>query len=607
MRRLLLLALALGACTVSTAPSFEGDAFPVTREPPPPPDTACTDACALSAQLCQPFDGPACQGACDAGVPDGGSATQVKDCLTDAGFSCSAARACLRPPASPPFSAGPYGKAVRDLAGPFTLSLPEGDWDFAAEWTGEDSYLFLGYAQATSGLFAGSLRPLLDASPRHVHYVFGWLRDQAGFEAARQRWSQELEALPEPDRSWWKARVHFPLPALDQTPGWVGEMLRNRWANPPRYLGNELTSFAIDRSQRIREVGMLGHLTQGGVAPDLSMLRHEAEAFEAEAGTQARLALQSARVFTLATAQTAYDSIDVDVTWPSEAELAPYDTLEADLFLGCPEHRSTLCGAWDYLSHLRRCELAGPVDGGVSADGGTGWLPDGGLSWHCDEELARWITPYWREGRWVTDISAQLATLRPGANRLRWTANGQWDPRRTDYVVSLSLRLSNSQRGMRPVAALPLWTGGNLNAGYDAAHPPRTVDVPADAKKVELVTLLTGHGGVMPSNCAEFCNHEHLFTVNGALHRQSFPEAQQPSTCAMRVPAGVVPNQHGTWYYGRGGWCPGQDVAPWVVDVTGDVLKGQPNTLTYRAEFMGAPVTGDLGNVVLSSWLVVWR
>lgn len=62
-----------------------------------------------------------------------------------------------------------------------------------------------------------------------------------------------------------------------------------------------------------------------------------------------------------------------------------------------------------------------------------------------------------------------------------------------------------------------------------------------------------------------------------------------------------------TWYYGRGGWCPGQDVAPWVVDVTADVTPGQANTLSYRTEFNGAPVNANLGNIVLSSWLVVWE
>ena len=357
------------------------------------------------------------------------------------------------------------------------------------------------------------------------------------------------------------------------------------------YLGNGLTAFAIDRQQRIREVGMLGRLTNQGLAAELPLFQNEARAFDFEFAREARLATQGAVVVTLATAQVAHETIDVDVTLPA---LDRFDTLEVDLTLDCPGHQNATCGAWDYLSHLTLCEPA------TSADGGA--------TWSCTRELARWITPYWREGRWVTDISAQLATLGTGGPKhLRWTANGQFDPRRTDYITSLSLRFIEGGRGMRPTSATPLWQGGDWNAGYDATKLPQTVMVPVSAKKVELVTLTTGHGGVAPTNCAEFCNHNHLFAVNGVVHRQSFPEAQSSSTCVARVNMGVVPNQHGTWYYGRGGWCPGQDVAPWVVDVTPDVVKGQVNTLTYRTEFNGAAVSAELGNIVLSSWLVVWE
>ncbi|MEZ4405159.1 MAG: peptide-N-glycosidase F-related protein [Polyangiales bacterium] len=55
---------------------------------------------------------------------------------------------------------------------------------------------------------------------------------------------------------------------------------------------------------------------------------------------------------------------------------------------------------------------------------------------------------------------------------------------------------------------------------------------------------------------------------------RDFPEAQSPDGCANRVSEGVIPNQHGTWYFGRGGWCPGLDVAPWVVDVTSQARPG---------------------------------
>ena len=36
----------------------------------------------------------------------------------------------------------------------------------------------------------------------------------------------------------------------------------------------------------------------------------------------------------------------------------------------------------------------------------------------------------------------------------------------------------------------------------------------------------------------------------------------------MQVEEGGIPNEHGTWHFGRNGWCDGQNVRPWVVDVT---------------------------------------
>ena len=46
---------------------------------------------------------------------------------------------------------------------------------------------------------------------------------------------------------------------------------------------------------------------------------------------------------------------------------------------------------------------------------------------------------------------------------------------------------------------------------------------------------------------------------------------------------GVIPNQYGTWGYGRAGWCPGQDVAPYVVDITEHVFLGEENVIDYEA------------------------
>ena len=162
---------------------------------------------------------------------------------------------------------------------------------------------------------------------------------------------------------------------------------------------------------------------------------------------------------------------------------------------------------------------------------------------------------------------------------------------------------------MRPVSAKKLWDGGGLNPGYAAAHPPIGVDIPAGTKKAELYALITGHGSET-DQCAEFCNHTHHFTLNaGKKFSQTFPMAQSADGCRKRVNEGVVPNQHGTWYFGRGGWCPGFDVAPFLADVTADAKLGGTNTISYEAMIgTSPPVTGsNYGNIDLSTYLVLWK
>jgi hypothetical protein len=80
-----------------------------------------------------------------------------------------------------------------------------------------------------------------------------------------------------------------------------------------------------------------------------------------------------------------------------------------------------------------------------------------------------------------------------------------------------------------------------------------------------------------------------------------------PDGCVDRVDQGMTPNQWGTWWFGRGGWCPGMQVEPYVVDVTADVPGGAPVTVSYRGLYNGrAPQDGE-GNIHLLSYLVVYR
>ena len=90
-------------------------------------------------------------------------------------------------------------------------------------------------------------------------------------------------------------------------------------------------------------------------------------------------------------------------------------------------------------------------------------------------------------------------------------------------------------------------------------------------------------------------------------------EAGSELGCADKAGRGAVPNEHGTWYYGRNGWCDGQDVSPLVWDVTASAPAGQAATLRYYARSypVGKPdqptEDGCHGTITMSSYLLFWR
>jgi hypothetical protein len=479
------------------------------------------------------------------------------------------------------FLPGPYGTTPRSVAGPFVLPTTDGGWSFEDRFNGEDHYAFVVYSSTNTyskALFKPvGLQRLLSTSPNNVHYFFFFHDDKAGFEAFVDG---AKPLIPEA----WVERVHFVVAKkIDDVEGWVGDVYRDRTTKKLPYERYDNIHWAVDATQHVREVGMLGRLSGTGVTADLAFLAQEPIYYNFEKKREERLATQKATVVDVFKDRTVVDETFAEVDIP---DVSAFDTLETDLTTNCENHRDGECGAWDYLSDLKICE----------GD-------------KCETEIARWITSYWREGRWVTDISGMLPLLAGGKKKLRWWASKQWDPRPANYVASLSLRFSNRAKGMRPVSATKLFEGAALNGSYNDKYPPLKVTIPADAKKAEIYALITGHGSET-NQCAEFCNHTHHFALNtGAEKVLAFPMAQSADGCRKRVDEGVVPNQHGTWYFGRGGWCPGFDVAPFIADVTADAKLGGDNTLKYYAYIGTKPpemMTG-YGNIQMTTYLVVWK
>lgn len=369
----------------------------------------------------------------------------------------------------------------------------------------------------------------------------------------------------------------------------------------PMKLGAD--NLAVDQRGRLREFGTIPFpfSFQGFTNPDpLQMVAFESQQYHYEHQLDLRLAAEASagKTVTVPIYEGVWASdpgwtgqqVVTDVTLPDAAAMAKFDKLEVELSMSCEGNRKGRCPAWDYLVYLYLCDSVAQTN--------------------CNTEFGRWITPYWSGGRWVTDLSPMLALLHDGGPR----RFGFWTVQK--YQLDMTFRLSDTGQAQAPRRAKRILSGGGFWKDYNKNRHPMQFQVPDWAGDVKLVNLLTGHGGADLANCSEFCNHTHHISVNGLPeHLRAHPEAGNDYGCMNRVLEGVVPNQAGTWVFGRAGWCPGLDVPPWTIDITSEVRKGW-NELTYKGLFNGAdyvaqpiPPATDVptdARIELTGWIVYY-
>lgn len=463
------------------------------------------------------------------------------------------------------------------------------------------------------------------------------------------------------DVAWWTPRVHYVTTRDTAMDSYLGDLMgRPGWGvgidrfQRIRYIG----SYA-DPERYYESVGWF--------EPNLSMAANESIYYNFEAARDEAMALEGATVVEIFTSDVVSGSVEADIELP---DMSGYDTLTVDATMGCGGvGEYGYCPAWDYMAYLYLRVEALPADnpwaetacqprveavsgvchgdgvatetactdvGACEDSSGAVWtcegyaptiypdtqpgqcfapggqIPDGtftcnatgtgydALSCPTEIEVGRWITTYHREGRWVYDISAMLPFLVEGGPRhFRFETSGP-------YTLSVSLRYSSQAKAAVPAVTDYAFSGGYINVNYNAGYAPYVFDVPADAVKVELATVISQHGSD-GNNCGEFCDIAHHFTVNGNANDEivrSFPEASTAYDCMEKAAEGTVPNQYGTWWYGRAGWCPGKEVPTVMADITDQVTVGGENTLEYRGLYRGADYTGG-ATILMRSWIVI--
>ncbi|DBA77212.1 TPA: hypothetical protein ACH3X1_009783 [Trebouxia sp. C0004] len=158
----------------------------------------------------------------------------------------------------------------------------------------------------------------------------------------------------------------------------------------------------------------------------------------------------------------------------------------------------------------------------------------------------------------ITATSPSISPANAGASPASETA--QQPGAEQSQEAELTAPADVAVRRPKPHSIVALFDGGDFDSGYNDKYKPVEFMTPAGLQKAVLEAVITGHG-YDNNQCAEFCITSHHFTVNGHEHMLEFTEAGKPWGCADKVLEGSEPNEHGTWQYGRGGWCDGQEVS----------------------------------------------
>ena len=472
-----------------------------------------------------------------------------------------------------PTVTGPF-----QTVGDFSVPTLSGTLTFSDLWDGNSTYLFILMKTTSSGssssTFTMNPGTLTRNLPDETHLVYGSY-DSAYRSQVTDRKSDVEQRLNADEEEAWAGRIHYLDLDLSGAPGDLGEALSA--------LG-EPTTFGIDRFQRLRQTGSTYTWGTSSTTYDPQHMSHEAWMWHAEHPVEIRRtdpAVEAVDLMFEDQHQGGWGggfSTAMNATFDLSHDLDTYDTMEIFHEHACSERRDRYqtsgggyagCHEWDFEANLRICNRDN--------------------SSKCGTEFARWITTYGREGRWLTDLSPYLFMLEDGEDR-RFTYRGANGGSLT--ITLLFSRWGESTVDHRPSSGSFAFTGGQFNGSYnDPALYDRehSLNIPTDATRVRIVATITGHGFQKDdANCAEFCDHEHHFTIGSNTAYEWHPIVYSNTGCEQEVRRGVVANQFGSWPFGRAGWCAGQDVKQWTYDITDWVTPGATETLSYRGLFNGA-------------------
>ena len=197
-------------------------------------------------------------------------------------------------------------------------------------------------------------------------------------------------------------------------------------------------------------------------------------------------------------------------------------------------------------------------------------------------EIARFMTPYSKAGKWYFDVTDYQNLLRGNRKMAMWLDSWIYDPADAGYWITTDFDFYEGQPEYRVIGVQKLWSGTpTYGAGSDpqmtAFFADKQVNIPTGTSKAKLRLMVTGHGqSPNTASGAEFIARGRTVTVNNA----SYYNMLWKDDCYLNP----CRPQSGTWKYSRAGWAPGDKVSPWELDITGDIAAGQTAAIDYQAD-----------------------
>ena len=478
----------------------------------------------------------------------------------------------------------------------FTFPTLNGTFNFNDRWTGHDVYFFMfkytdSNGNSNAATWGQNPGTFIRNLPLNTHLFYGSFDNSYHNDMIQQRNSVEAR-LSNSEEAHWNDRIHYIDVDASNLGGGIGSMISS--FNNPFFMG-------IDRFQLSRETGSLYAWTTQSNDP--YHLSFEPNQWVAEFPTKIREqdpAVHAVQIMDFQRHaggwQSGYSSF-ANATFDLPNDLTSYDTLEVYHEHACFERTNRYqksdgsyggCHEWDYLAYMFICDRDNDSV--------------------CNTESVRWITTYGREGMWLTDISPYLFMLNDGEDRrFKYAGANKGD-------LTVTFLFSNWGSGTRAVNGTYAFSGGQFDGTYNNESRylrQMNFSVPSYATSVEIVATITGHGfNKDTANCAEFCDHQHYYTMGEHQTYEWHPIVYNNEGCENEINNGVVANQFGSWPFGRAGWCAGQDVKQWTYNITDWVDNGANNTnhLVYRGYYNGGEyVPSDgIGNGGRNIRAVVW-